>query len=98
MESMGKIILPNGIDESHILHPELSLPLWNVSHLFNVDIVENEVAYRGRAVDAYLLVSVLAQRIAAGDIEINDIGDSCGKKEYYDKLVCSCRKLFEIDK
>ena len=38
----------------------------------------------------YLLTATIAQRLAAGDLELVEKGDSCGKKAYYDKL---CREI-----
>lgn len=52
-----------------------------------------EIVVQGRAVDAYLLVAVLAERIQAGDIVIHDVGDKAGKKEYFDKLISSVDKI-----
>ena len=45
---------------------------------------------KGRYVDAYLLSLTLAARIAAGDVEVVEKGDTLGTKEYFDRLVESC--------
>ena len=41
----------------------------------------------GKMVNVYLFVSTLAQRIAAGDVELVEKGDSIHKKEYYSRLL-----------
>lgn len=50
---------------------------------------EHEIVTQGRVINSYLLVAVLAERLASGDIEIKDISDKCGRKAYFDKLVKS---------
>ena len=45
---------------------------------------------KAKAIDLYLLTATIAQRLAAGDLELVEKGDSCGKKAYYDKL---CREI-----
>lgn len=51
-----------------------------------------EISIRGPYVDLYLFAGALAMRIAAGDIELTECGDTCGKKAYYDKLLASIEK------
>jgi len=50
--------------------------------------------FTGQCLNQSLLVTTLAQRIAAGDIELVEKGDSIGKKEYYEKLLKSVEKDF----
>lgn len=49
-----------------------------------------EFSSRPRLSIWYLLTATIAQRLAAGDLELVEKGDSCGKKAYYDKL---CREI-----
>lgn len=37
--------------------------------------------------DKYLAVKVLAMMIESGDIEVNVVGDTLGKKEYLERLL-----------
>lgn len=47
----------------------------------------------GRFVDAYLAVLTLAERIAAGDVMLVEKDDFLKKKNYYDRLLESCKTL-----
>lgn len=58
---------------------------------------ETGIIIKGRFVDCYLLVAVLAERIAAGDIEIKEVADNCGKEEYFHKLLKSIDKITPED-
>jgi len=71
----------------------------DLSNVHGVSGEDSEVFVRGRDVDAYLLISVLAMRIEAGDIEleIKEVGDFCQKKEFFDKLCGSCLMLNRED-
>ena len=57
------------------------------------DINEEEIYIKGCYCDAYLAILTLAQRIAAGDIEIVEKGDSADYKEYFYRLLDSCKNL-----
>ena len=67
----------------------------NRDGLIAINEPESEVGIRGRYIDAYALLSTLSERIQAGDVilEIKEIGDSCQKKEYFDRLCESCQLL-----
>lgn len=67
----------------------------NRDGLIAINEPESEVGVRGRYIDAYALLSTLSERIQAGDVilEIKEIGDSCQKKEYFDRLCESCQLL-----
>ena len=67
----------------------------NRDGLIAINEPESEVGIRGRYIDAYALLSTLSERIQAGDVilEIQEIGDSCQKKEYFDRLCESCQLL-----
>ena len=67
----------------------------NKDGLIAINEPESEVGIRGRYIDAYALLSTLSERIQAGDVilEIKEIGDSCQKKEYFDRLCESCQLL-----
>ena len=67
----------------------------NRDGLAAINTPEFEVGIRGRYIDAYALLST---RIQAGDVilEIKEIGDSCQKKEYFDRLCESCQLLTPI--
>ena len=54
----------------------------------------SELFFTGQCLNQSLLVTTLAQRIAAGDIELVEKGDSIGKKEYYEKLLKSVENDF----
>lgn len=70
----------------------------NRDGLIAINEPESEVGIRGRYIDAYALLSTLSERIQAGDVvlEIKEIGDSCQKKEYFDRLCESCQLLTPI--
>ena len=69
----------------------------NRDGLAAINTPEFEVGIRGRYI-AYALLSTLSERIQAGDVvlEVKEIGDSCQKKEYFDRLCESCQLLTPI--
>lgn len=77
-------------------HPEIVAALWGVGALTGV--IENytgnseDIGIKGRAVDLYLLSSVIAMRLAAGDLDLVEKGDSLHKKEYQEKLMAEVRR------
>ena len=70
----------------------------NRDGLVAINEPESEVGIQGRYIDAYALLSMLSERISAGDIvlQIKEVGDSCQKKEYFDRLCESCQLLTPI--
>lgn len=50
---------------------------------------EEDICVRGKAVDVYLFIGALAQRMAAGDVVLVEKGDSCKKSDYFDRLLRS---------
>lgn len=60
----------------------------------NKQINYNDLCVTGQCLNQSLLIVTLAQRIAAGDIELVEKGDSIGKKEYYEKLLKSVENDF----
>lgn len=70
----------------------------NRDGLAAINTPEFEVGIRGRYIDAYALLSTLSERIQAGDVvlEVKEVGDSCQKKEYFDRLCESCQLLTPI--
>lgn len=62
--------------------PEVATALWGVSqHVGLIQEDGGDFAIRGNAVDLYLLAAVIAQRLAVGDLELVEKGDSLGKKD-----------------
>lgn len=66
--------------------------IWNAGLLKGVYIDEEnnpepELAIRRDCCDYYGLSLVMAQRMAAGDFELVERGDSIGRKQYFDQLV-----------
>lgn len=72
---------------------EIVSALWGVSqHIGLIQEDGKEVAIRGNAIDLYLLAAVIAQRLAVGDLELTEKGDSLGKKDYQKKLIREIRR------
>lgn len=70
----------------------IATSLWSAGKLKDVytddySNPEKELAIRNFSVDYYLLSVVLAERIAAGDLELIERGDSTGLKQYCDRLI-----------
>ena len=87
---MNPILGPDGVEIKEPLCPEISLSLWNAGHfagLHREGESEEDMVISGKMVNVYLFVSTLAQRIAAGDVELVEKGDSIHKKEYYNSLL-----------
>lgn len=73
--------------------PEIVSAIWGVSQHVGLTQEDGEdVAIRGNAVDLYLLVAVIAQRLAVGDLELVEKGDTLGKKDYQEKLIREIRR------
>lgn len=49
--------------------------------------LEEATMVRFNELDSYLAVRVLGMMIESGDIEVNIVGDSIGKKDYLEKLL-----------
>ena len=57
--------------------PEIVSAIWGVSQHVGLTQEDGEdVAIRGNAVDLYLLAAVIAQRLAVGDLELVEKGDT----------------------
>lgn len=80
-------------------NPEVAIALWGTAQHLGIDVAgegnEREIWVKSRAIDLYLLTATIAQRLAAGDLELVEKGDSCGKKAYYDKLCREIRRDYE---
>lgn len=66
-------------------NPEAAVALWGTAQHLGLDVTVSD--------DPGIFVkakATIAQRLAAGDLELVEKGDSCGKKAYYDKL---CREI-----
>lgn len=73
--------------------PEIVSAIWGVSQHVGLTQEDGEdVAIRGNAVDLYLLAAVIAQRLAVGDLELVEKGDTLGKKDYQEKLIREIRR------
>lgn len=57
-------------------------------------VESEELCVTGQCLNQSLLVVTLAQRIAAGDIELVEKGDTIGKKAYFEKLLKSVENDF----
>ena len=70
---------------------EIITALWGVANheglISETAKEDGELSIRGKAVDLYLLTAVLAVRLAAGDIELVEKGDTAHKKAYQQKLM-----------
>ena len=74
-------------------NPEAAVALWGTAQHLGLDVTVSDdpgIFVKAKAIDLYLLTATIAQRLAAGDLELVEKGDSCGKKAYYDKL---CREI-----
>lgn len=90
---MENVLHMGGIEIQSPKMSGLSNAIWNVASLDGVSFADGEFGVEGRIVDAFLLLMTLAQRIAAGDVVIEEKGDSIDKKEYYDRLLKSVESL-----
>lgn len=81
----GKTITPKH-------HPEIAAALWGASSLIGVSGDAEELSVKGKAVDLYLLAGVIAMRLAVGDLELVEKGNSLQKKAYQEKLMAEVRR------
>ena len=72
---------------------DLVYALWEAGHFSGVKsgTDEDDIVLVGPAVNYYLLLSTLAVRLAAGDLELVEKGDMAGKKDYFDRLVAEVK-------
>lgn len=75
-----KVIIPEH-------NSEIAAAIWGASSLVGVSGDSEELNIRGNAVDLYLLAGVIAMRLAVGDLELVEKGDSLQKKAYQEKLM-----------
>ena len=76
---------------------EIASALSIAANCIGTDIVDTDVTLKDQYVDLYLLVNVIAYRLAIGDLKLVEQADIGGKKAYYDKLIASAKKaLSEI--
>ena len=67
--------------------------LWEAGHFSGIraGADEDDIVLSGPAVNYYLLLSTLAVRLAAGDLELVEKGDTAGKKNYFDRLIAEIK-------
>lgn len=70
---------------------EIASALAISSSCCGTDIVGSDVTLKGNYVDLYLLVKLIAYRLAIGDLKLIEVADKGGKKAYYDKLIKGSR-------
>lgn len=73
-------------------HPEITSAIWGASSLLGVSGDAEELSIKGNAVNLYLLAGVIAMRLAVGDLELVEKGDSLQKKTYQEKLMSEVRR------
>lgn len=76
--------------------PQIVQTLLDVSNyegLVDEDLNKPELMIRGRYIDEYLLLAVLARRISIGDIELKFVSDKENLGAYTNKLLTSVGKI-----
>lgn len=70
---------------------EIASALAISSSCCGTDIVDSDITLKDNYVDLYLLVKLIAYRLAIGDLKLIEVADKGGKKPYYDKLIEAAR-------
>ena len=77
---------------------EVITSLTNCANCNGTNIDEEDITITGRYINMYLLVNVIAYRLAVGDLKLVEVGDIGKKKQYYDELVDDVRRDMQSQK